>query len=83
MTLSRLTATSDQSRISHSKWTGKSKFLLKASFKLAPQLTIGFRIVIAYCNLEFQAIMEDTPKLSYVFHIGKVNTEVQGFLEIN
>ena len=29
------------------------------------------RIVIAYCNLEFQAITEETPKPSYVFNLGK------------
>ena len=31
------------------------------------------RIVIAYCNLEFQAITEETPKPSYVFNLGKIN----------
>ena len=29
-----------------------------------------FRIAIAYCNLEFQAIQPGTPKTSYVFHMG-------------
>ena len=28
------------------------------------------RLAIAYCNLEFQAITEATPKSSYVFSIG-------------
>ena len=33
------------------------------------------RIVIAYCNLEFQAITEETPKASYVFNLGKHRKE--------
>ena len=31
----------------------------------------GSKIAIAYCNLEFQATHPDTPKESYVFHVGK------------
>ena len=34
--------------------------------------TLFYRIAIAYCNLEFQALKEDTPKPSYVFHIGNI-----------
>ena len=34
--------------------------------------TLFYRIAIAYCNLEFQALKEDTPKPSYVFHIGDI-----------
>ena len=31
----------------------------------------GSKIVIAYCNLEFQATHPDTTKESYVFNVGK------------
>jgi hypothetical protein len=34
-----------------------------------------FRIAIAYCNLEFQAIQPGTPKTSYVFHMGEYPSE--------
>ena len=37
------------------------------------------RIVIAYCNLEFQAITEETPKPSYVFNLGKKSMIEESF----
>ncbi len=30
----------------------------------------GSKLAIAYCNLEFQATLPDTPKESYIFHVG-------------
>ena len=33
---------------------------------------ICFRIAIAYCNLDFQAISPGTPKSSYIFKIGNI-----------
>ncbi len=32
----------------------------------------GSKIAIAYCNLEFQAALPDTPKESYIFHVGEI-----------
>ena len=72
--LSRLTATSGQCQISHSKWTDKSKFKFRDCAPITKNYVVP-RIVIAYCNLEFQAITEETPKPSYVFNLGKHREE--------
>ena len=31
----------------------------------------NFRIAITYCSLEFLGVMAETPKTSYIFHIGQ------------
>ena len=68
--LSKLTATSGQCQISHLKWTDKSMFKFRDCAPITKNYVVP-RIVIAYCNLEFQAITEETPKPSYVFNLGK------------
>ena len=72
--LSRLTATLGQCQISHSKWTDKSKIIYRDCEPITKNYVV-YRIVIAYCNLEFQAITEETPKASYVFNLGKHRKE--------
>ena len=37
-----------------------------------PTAILLSRIAIAYCNLEFQAILPGTPRTSFLFHIGNI-----------